>query len=122
MARKVYIDNMPLDQALDLVMNRLQSVVGLRIPEEEIEVQQSLGRITAEPIRARKSSPHYPAAAMDGIAVRARDTLGASETTPVLLYRDQHFVEVDTGDPVPADYDAVIMIEDVNYKDENTAK
>jgi len=58
MARKVYIDNMPLDQALDLVMNRLQSVVGLRIPEEEIEVQQSLGRITAEPIRARESSPH----------------------------------------------------------------
>ncbi|MGI6514735.1 MAG: molybdopterin biosynthesis protein [Syntrophomonadaceae bacterium] len=122
MARKVYIENMPLDQALDLVMNRLQSVVEFRIEEEEIEVQQSLGRITAEPIRARKSSPHYPASAMDGIAVRARDTLGASETTPVLLYRDQHFVEVDTGDPVPGEYDAVIMIEDVNYKDENTAE
>lgn len=121
MARKVYIENMPLDQALDLVMNRLIKD-GLRIQEEEIEVQQALGRITAEPVRARKSSPHYPASAMDGIAVRSRDTRGASETSPVLLHRDQHFVEVDTGDPVPGEFDAVIMIEDVNYKDENTAE
>ena len=62
MARKVYIENMPWISP-DLVMNRLQSVVEFRIEEEEIEVQQSLGRITAEPIRARKSSPitrHQP--------------------------------------------------------------
>jgi molybdenum cofactor synthesis domain-containing protein len=122
MARKVYIENMPLDQALALVMKRLQAGEGLRIQEEEIEVQQALGRITAEPVRALKSSPHYPASAMDGIAVRSRDTLGASETSPILLNRDQHFVEVDTGDPVPGEFDAVIMIEDVNYKDENTAE
>ncbi|MGE5543955.1 MAG: molybdopterin biosynthesis protein [Bacillota bacterium] len=122
MARKVYIENMPLDQALDLVMSSLIKGDGLRIQEEEIEVEQALGRITAEPVRARKSSPHYPASAMDGIAVRSRDTWGASETSPVLLHRGQHFVEVDTGDPVPGEFDAVIMIEDVNYKDENTAE
>lgn len=122
MARKVYIENMPLDQALHLVMNRLTTGGGLRIQDEEIAVQQAQGRITAEPVRARKSSPHYPASAMDGIAVRSRDTREASETSPVLLHRDRDFVEVDTGDPVPGEFDAVIMIEDVNYKDENTAE
>lgn len=122
MARKVYIENMPLDQALQLVMDRLIKKDGFRVQKEEIEVRQALGRITAEPVRARKSSPHYPASAMDGIAVRSRDTRGASETSPVLLRRDQQFVELDTGDPVPREFDAVIMIEDVNYQDENTAE
>ncbi len=122
MTRKVYIENMPLDQALHLVMNRLIKGNGFRIQVEEILAQQAQGRITAEPVRARKSSPHYPASAMDGIAVRSVDTQEANETSPVLLQRNRHFVEVDTGDPVPAEFDAVIMIEDVNYKDKNTAE
>ena len=119
MARKVYIENMPLDQALDLVMNRLQSVVEFRIEEEEMEVQQSLGRITAEPIRARKSSPitrHQPWMGLRCVhAIR-----WGRETTPVLLYRDQHFVEVDTGIRCRENMTRLSVIEDVNYKDENT--
>jgi putative molybdopterin biosynthesis protein len=48
---------------------------------------------------------------MDGIAVRAADTVGAAETTPVLL---DDFAVVDTGDPLPAGYDAVVMREHVH--------
>ena len=51
---------------------------------------------------------------MDGIAVRAADTVGASETTPVLLEPDGYDV-VDTGDPMPPGRDAVVMREHVHY-------
>ena len=53
---------------------------------------------------------------MDGIAVRAGDTVGASETTPVRLDAGG-FVVVDTGDPLPDGFDAVVMREDVHDDD-----
>ena len=43
-------------------------------------VAEAVGRVTAEPVWALRSSPAYDAAAMDGIAVRASETLGATET------------------------------------------
>ena len=69
--------------------------------------------MTAEAVWARRSSPDYDTAAMDGIAVRAAATVGASPTTPLQLdARD--FVTVDTGDPLPDGFDAVVMREDVH--------
>ena len=53
---------------------------------------------------------------MDGIAVHASDTVGASETAPVRLEAGA-FEIVDTGDPVPGDFDAVVMREDVHELD-----
>ena len=52
-----------------------------------VPVADAVGRVTAEPVWARRSSPAFDAAAMDGIAVRAADTVGATETTPLLLRR-----------------------------------
>ena len=72
-----------------------------------------VGRVTARPVWAVMSSPHYDAAAMDGIAVRAADTVGATETRPVALDVGSQAVWVDTGDPMPAGRDAVVMIEHV---------
>jgi len=72
--------------------------------------------VTAEPIWASRSSPPFDAAAMDGIAVRAADTHGASETTPLRLGAER-FAIVDTGDPIPDGYDAVVMREHVHYVD-----
>ena len=60
------------------------------------------------------SSPPFDTAGVDGIAVRAADTLGASETTPVGLPPGAYDV-VDTGDPMPAGRDAVVMREHVHY-------
>ncbi len=51
---------------------------------------------------------------MDGIAVRAADTRGASETRPRLLAPGAYAV-VDTGDPLPERFDAVVMREHVHY-------
>ena len=58
------------------------------------------------------SAPHYAASAMDGIAVLAKDSFGATESTPVTLTAGQ-FIVVDTGDPIPEGCDAVIMVEDI---------
>jgi len=69
--------------------------------------------VTAEAVWARRSSPDYDTAAMDGIAVRAAATVGASPTTPLHLDGGD-FVTVDTGDPLPDGFDAVVMREDVH--------
>ena len=74
-------------------------------------LDQVHGRVTASPVWAVRSSPHYDAAAMDGVAVRARETIGATETSPLRLRVGEQAVWVDTGDPMPPGFDAVIMIE-----------
>src|SRR5687767_13250321 len=84
-----------------------------RVETVRLPLDQAVGRVTAEPVWAKTSSPPFDAAAMDGIAVHAADTIGASETTPVRLDGNA-FTVVDTGDPVPGDFDAVVMREDVH--------
>jgi putative molybdopterin biosynthesis protein len=81
-----------------------------------VRLDEAVGRVTAEPIWATRSSPPFDAAAMDGIALRAADTRGASETAPLVLAPDA-FAVVDTGDPLPEGYDAVVMREHVHYVD-----
>jgi len=83
------------------------------LPGEWVELDEAAGRVTAESVWARISSPHYHAAAMDGYAVRAEDTLNATETRPVHLVLGEQAFPVDTGDPLPAGTNAVIMIEQV---------
>ncbi len=77
---------------------------------ELVPLVTSVGRITAEPIFARYSVPEVHLAAMDGIAVISRQTRGAGEQHPVTI---KEAVRVNTGNVVPPEYDAVIMIEDV---------
>jgi putative molybdopterin biosynthesis protein len=85
-----------------------------RLEVVRVPLEEAVGRVTAEPVWARRSSPPFDAAAMDGIAVRAADTLGAGETSPVRLGADRYEV-VDTGDPMPAGRDAVVMREQVHW-------
>ncbi len=86
-----------------------------------VPVQHGVGRVTAEPVWARRSSPAFDSAAMDGIAVRAADTVAATETSPVLL-APESFVVVDTGDPLPEGYDAVVMREHVHRTTDGAAE
>jgi len=82
---------------------------------EILPLLKSVGRVTAEPLFARYSVPEVHLAAMDGIAVDSRETRGASEQHPVTL---KQAVRVNTGNVVPPQYDAVIMIEDVHIDHE----
>ena len=111
-----YLTNVSLDQAREEYLQLLKKN-GLHSSTEEISVLEACGRITSEAVYAHICAPHYHASAMDGIAVMASTTFGATETTPVRLTSDQYVV-VDTGDPLPENCDAVIMVEDI-VKEEN---
>ena len=110
MQRNLYLNTMPVDQAKAIYMEALRDI--LRPHPEAIRVTDALGRVTAEAVYARFSSPLYNSAAMDGIAVVSAVTDWASEASPVLLKPETDYVTVDTGDPVRKPYDAVIMAED----------
>jgi len=109
-----YLEDIPLSQALERWWAALEGVALARLmPGEVVSLEEAAGRVTAEPVWASISSPHYHAAAMDGYAVLAERTRGASETRPVHLVVGSDAFYVDTGDPLPAGVNAVIMIEDV---------
>jgi len=76
---------------------------------ETVPITRALGRVLAAPLYAKYSVPEVNLAAMDGIAVKSRDTIGASDQNPVGI-RD--YARVNTGNIVPDSFDAVIMIED----------
>jgi putative molybdopterin biosynthesis protein len=115
MSRNIYFESTPLDEALQIWLSRLVSEGVFRPLEgEQIRVADSLERVTAEAVIARISSPFYHSSAMDGYAVRFADTFGASEKKPKRLIIGKGAVYVDTGDPIPDGFNAVIMIEEVN--------
>jgi putative molybdopterin biosynthesis protein len=114
-----YLEDIPLSTALERWWNALEGIgTGGPLPGERVALDETTGRITAEPVWAAVSSPHYHASAMDGYAVYADATRGASETKPVLLPVGQAAFYVDTGDPMPAGTNAVIMIEDTQLRED----
>ena len=119
--RHIYLEDIPLAEAKAKLQTALEEVGrGGALPGEKAPLADALGRVTAAPIRARLSSPHYHCAAMDGYAVRAEDTQQARETRAVALYRGQNAWPVNTGDPLPESTNAVIMIENVSPIDDDT--
>ena len=92
-----------------------------RVEVVRLGLHEAVGRVTAAPVWATRSSPSFDASAMDGIAVRAADTVGASESTPVFLDPGT-FAVVDTGDPLPEDFDAVVMREHVHHEADGSAE
>jgi putative molybdopterin biosynthesis protein len=105
----VFLRDVPADEALAAWLEAIQ---GRRLDAVETPLQDALGRVTAAPVWALRSSPAYDAAAMDGIAVRAADTLGATETS---ARKVPHFAVVDTGDALPDGFDAVVMREQLHW-------
>lgn len=119
--RDYYLSDISLDEAIRRFDDALARAGAREHTEPEtISLDRANGRITAEPVWAERSSPHYDAAAMDGVAVRAADTVGATETSPLRLTTGDEAVWVDTGDPMPEGMDAVIMVEDVQESSDST--
>ena len=89
---------------------------------ESVPLREADGRVVAEPIDAPAPVPSYDRAAMDGYAVRAEDTFGASDRSPAVLRATETEAEsiapgeaarVHTGSALPEGADAVVMIEQV---------
>ncbi|MBI5082255.1 MAG: molybdopterin biosynthesis protein [Chloroflexi bacterium] len=99
MTKKIYLDDIPLSEAWARFSAAMQAADKWQpIEGEDVSLDQALGRVTAQPIFAKISAPHYHASAMDGYAVRAEDTAQASDNNPVTLTQIKY---VDTGDPLP---------------------
>lgn len=107
--RNVYIDNIPVEEAIETYKRTLFS----SIKTEKISIYEALFRTTSQAVYAKISSPHFHCAAMDGIAVRAEDTYGATEKMPKQLKEGDQFEYINTGNPMPENKDSVIMIEDI---------
>ena len=119
--RRYYLQDIPLDDASSRYADALNQAGALTLTDsEQVPIQDALGRITADAIWALRSVPHYDAAAMDGVTVRSTDTVGASESSPLTLTLPDQAAWVDTGDPIPDGFDAVIMVEVIREIDDST--
>ncbi len=114
--RKIYLEDKPRLEA----KAELLTAFDLPRQTEIIPTVDSLGRVSAEPIFAKVSMPFYHASAMDGIAVNAENTYEAHEKNPLQLTKGEQFVYVDTGNAIPPEFNAVIMIEYVHVIDDHT--
>jgi len=119
MAQKVYLSNYELEEALDIFFSKLRS---LKLQSDTVTTWEAAGRVTAEAVFAKISSPHYNSSAMDGISTLSTKTHGASEKKHVLLEEGKDYIVVDTGDPMPPEHDCVIMVEDLIRVEENKVK
>jgi molybdopterin molybdotransferase len=96
---------------------------------EIVSLHAAFGRVLAEDVRAVETLPAFPRSTMDGYAVRAVDTHGASEQSPAYLrivgdvptsvvpqvdVGRGEAVRTHTGAMVPRGADAVVMVEDTN--------
>src|SRR4029079_3558469 len=96
---------------------------------ERVTLDRADGRIVSEPIQAAVDVPPFDRAAMDGYAVIAGDTFGASRSEPRTLTRagvvytgdvpqqplqPGECIEIATGAPMPAGADAVVMVEETD--------
>jgi len=102
---------------------------------EEVDLEEALDRVLAVAVRAAEDLPPYPRSTMDGYAVRARETYGASDTLPVYLKIDGEIrmgeypekgpeseacIKIATGGLLPPDTDAVVMFEHTVRIDDST--
>lgn len=137
-ARPGYRDAVPLAEARRLAREALagppkalpagrpRETVSMGRPPETVNLPSAAGRVLAEPVVAAEAVPGFDRSAVDGYAVAAADTYGASEAAPVLLFlagqvvvgrpagvsvRPGQAASIPTGGMVPAGADAVVMVE-----------
>ena len=115
MKRQVYLNMKELKEAKAILLSLLPAVR----QTELIPVEASVGRVTAEAVFALRSSPSSHQAAMDGIAVVAENTFGTTERASKILTEGDDYQWINTGHMLPANYNAIIMVEKVHQIDEN---
>lgn len=106
---KRYLHTIAKEEAIKRILESVTALPG----EESIPVPQARGRITSGPVEAIVSNPPFTCSAMDGFAVNFELTLSADLDSPVSLEKPSKAFPVNTGDPLPARANAVIMVEDV---------
>ena len=109
--RNVYLDMKSIEEAKKILFDLFEDHV---TKIETLDVVNAKGRVLVKPAIAAVSSPNFHAAAMDGIAVDAKVTFGASEDAPISLCPGKNAFWLNTGHVMPEGTNAVIMIEHLN--------
>ncbi len=122
MVKKTYLEKATLADASTRWFEVLKQAGCFQKISETISTLDAFERITSKAVEAKRAVPHVKTSAMDGIAVRANETVDARIDQALVLKRDKDFIQVDTGDPLPEDCDAVIMVEDLDFLDQNTVE
>lgn len=115
-----YLSNIPLKEGLEKYLKSLN--IDKFRETEYIDVEKSLNRMSSKAVYANLSAPFYNCSAMDGIAVKSESTFLANDKNMITLEESKDYVVVDTGDPIPKEFDAVIMVEDLLERDEEKVK
>jgi putative molybdopterin biosynthesis protein len=110
LAQKVFLSNMELEEAIKIYLDKFTPI---KAEEEVINTWEARGRVSYFPLYSKISSPFYRSSAMDGIAVLSNKTYGASDRNHLELTEGVDYIVVDTGDPIPKEFDSVIMVEDL---------
>ncbi len=110
MARNVFLQLRSLDEARALWLEKFHATP---LRTEMVPVQKAYGRTLGDSVTAQLSSPAFHGAAMDGIAVEANKTFGASEGRPKSLTIGKDAFWINTGHPLPQHTNAVVMVEQV---------
>ena len=103
-----------VDLALSSFLEQLKPE---RLDSERISIHAALGRVTAEDTRAKYHLPPFDRSAVDGYALKAKDTFGVSAFNPKIFkltenkVRENEAREIWTGNPVPEGADSVVMLE-----------
>jgi molybdopterin molybdotransferase len=105
------------------------------LSSEKVGIEASLHRVLSEDILSPVNLPEFPRSTVDGFALKAKDTYGASEKNPAILrligeipmgqvsdieVKDGEAVKVATGGMVPKGTDAVEMVEYTEWVDSHT--
>jgi len=104
-----------IDEAFSIFLKKLKSE---RLGPERISIRSALGRVTAEDVLAENDLPPFDRSAVDGYALRAKDTFEASQFSPKVLkltenkeIYENEAREIWTGNPLPKGADAAVMLE-----------
>ena len=118
-----FLQLLPPDDARALL---LATIKPANLAAEVIETDRAQGRVTAEPVTAPHALPEFPRSTVDGYAVRARDTFGATDSLPAYLMLIGEIpmgaaaglsiqaggcASIHTGGMLPDGADAVVMLE-----------
>ncbi len=117
MKRQVYLSMKTLPEAKEIFFSRFGR--DKRTGMETISIEDALGRIIVKPVFAKRSCPSFHSSAMDGVAVRAEETYGTTEKYPRTLEIGRDAVWINTGQPLPESFNAVIMVEKIHQLDKN---
>jgi molybdopterin molybdotransferase len=112
----------PIDEALQKFFDTLQVK---RLKSVTVRLRSALNRVLAEDVIAKDDVPRFDRSAMDGYAVRAKNTFEASLFTPKILkitdgegVGEKQAMHVWTGNPIPKGADAVVMLENTKVVDD----